>query len=282
MDRTEVFWEEVASISMRPVNNVAYSGRRNGEGCRKINEPMFTAINNILLNLEEASQCLLSNFEDFSLPGRLSERQRDDIDATISRCLQMGRKELDTLKIYVLGSSKRGNGAAVVAHHHGILLIVTERLAGLMKDYDHLCNISLEHNRSAKSGLWPTLHGVPPTLSQTPAYGGVETNEGAHQMQEQLDGRGGQLNARLEISLRVEKSVEQIAYLSSLLSQKIMEQAEQIELLYDAAVEASLDINLGNQELRKAVSRGVHSRVVLSAIYIVASLCILLLHHLSP
>ena len=107
-------------------------------------------------------------------------------------------------------------------------------------------------------------------------------NDGTYQLNEQIENSRGHMKSRLEVSLRVEKSVEQIAYLSSLLTHKIMEQAEQIELLYDAAVEASLDITLGNKQLRKAVSRSVHSRVVLWAVYIVASLCVLLLHHLSP
>jgi syntaxin 18 len=81
-----------------------------------------------------------------------------------------------------------------------------------------------------------------------------------------------QLSDRVQ---HAEKSVREIASLNQAFSAAIFQQAEQIETLYNEAVQASENIQMGNVQLEKKVRVNKSSRKCLLFLLFVFSLALL-------
>lgn len=75
-----------------------------------------------------------------------------------------------------------------------------------------------------------------------------------------------------------EKMMHEIAALNQMFSAQVLSQAEQIEFVYASAVEASMNIDHGNKQLRKTIKMNTSTRKYVLAILLLASFGLLFFH----
>jgi syntaxin 18 len=75
---------------------------------------------------------------------------------------------------------------------------------------------------------------------------------------------------------RVERTVRDITTMQQMISTAVMQQAEQIEQLYDVAVEATAHVRRGNEELRKTIAVNSSSTLYIVVLLLTASALLLL------
>ena len=80
----------------------------------------------------------------------------------------------------------------------------------------------------------------------------------------------------------VEEKMLEMTALSHLFSTRVLQQAQQIEQLYNQAVEATTYIKKGNTELRKTVSRNSDGRIFVILFFVIMILAVLFLDWYSP
>ena len=76
---------------------------------------------------------------------------------------------------------------------------------------------------------------------------------------------------------QVQSKVVKIAELQSIFTEKVMEQAEDIERIHVDTVASTENINMGNQEIRKAIQNKASYRVYILFIILVFSFSLLFL-----
>jgi syntaxin 18 len=86
-----------------------------------------------------------------------------------------------------------------------------------------------------------------------------------------------ELDGNLDQMRHAEAKMHDIVNMLSLFSSKVLEQSETIECIYDEAVESSSHVRMGNQQLRKALDRGVNNRLVTLFALLLASFSLLFL-----
>jgi t-SNARE complex subunit (syntaxin) len=74
---------------------------------------------------------------------------------------------------------------------------------------------------------------------------------------------------------QVEKKMRDISTLNQLLSAAVMSQAEQIETIYNNAVDATFHLQRGNESLKKAVKLNRSSQLYIFVLLMTASLLLL-------
>ncbi|KAL6761385.1 hypothetical protein V8C86DRAFT_883891 [Haematococcus lacustris] len=84
-----------------------------------------------------------------------------------------------------------------------------------------------------------------------------------------------QLSSKGRAVLQVERTVRELATLNTLFSTAVLHQAEAIEAIYTASVEASQHLKLGNSELRKTMAVNNSSQRYILALLLAATLGLL-------
>jgi syntaxin 18 len=108
--------------------------------------------------------------------------------------------------------------------------------------------------------------------------GGMGLSEGEVQMMEQENAvLMHELDGNLDQMRQAESKMHEIVNMLSLFSTKVLEQSETIDCIYDEAVESSSHVRMGNQQLRKALERGVNNRLVTLFALLLASFSLLFL-----
>lgn len=80
------------------------------------------------------------------------------------------------------------------------------------------------------------------------------------------------LRAAGQQAQNIESSMRHITTLNQMISTAVMEQAEMIEQLYNNAVDATVNITRGNEELRKTIALNRSSRRWVLVLCVVAGL----------
>lgn len=86
-----------------------------------------------------------------------------------------------------------------------------------------------------------------------------------------------ELNSLLDSVQEIETKMVEMSALNHLMSTHVLQQAQQIELLYEQAVEATKNVELGNKELSQAIQRNSSSRTFLLLFLFVLTFSILFL-----
>eukprot|EP00245_Coleochaete_scutata_P012257 TRINITY_DN4729_c0_g1_i2.p1 TRINITY_DN4729_c0_g1~~TRINITY_DN4729_c0_g1_i2.p1 ORF type:complete len:102 (-),score=17.58 TRINITY_DN4729_c0_g1_i2:189-494(-) len=86
-----------------------------------------------------------------------------------------------------------------------------------------------------------------------------------------------ELSSLLESAEEAERKMLEMSALSHLFSTHVLQQAQQIELLYKQAVEATQNVDAGNKEIVKTIASNKDSRTFLILFMIVASCALLFL-----
>lgn len=234
---------------------------------------------------------------------RITEQERDNIEHEVVIFVKSCRDQINILQNMICTEEKSTNtkswlhrrddniNADVVAHKHGVVLILSERLHSVSVQFDRLRSIRSQEalnrampRRKINRVIHSTSSEQPsePSASSIPELGGQEPTSRALRVQDQLmddETRALQveLSSLLDAVQEAETKTVEISVLSHLMSTHVLQQAEQIEHLYEQAVEATNNVEQGNKELSQAIKRNSSSRTFLLLFLFVFTFSILFL-----
>lgn len=251
---------------------------------------------------------LIEHRKDYVDPHRTTEEERDSIEHEVSIFVKACKEQIDILKTSITNEEVNSKGwlggirgdhanADTIAHKHGVVLILSEKLHSVTSQFDQLRAVRFQEainrampRRKPKRAPEKTSTDISyssnsresrePTSSETRDHGEILA-EPMKVQQQLLDDETRALQVELSSLLDAVRDTEtkmvEMSALNHLMSTHVLQQAQQIEYLYDQAVEATKNVELGNKELTKAIERNNSSRTFLLLFLIVLTLSVLFL-----
>ncbi|PKA52002.1 Syntaxin-81 [Apostasia shenzhenica] len=262
--------------------------------------PFMRAALKTLESINELEIFIVKHRKDYLDLHRTTEQERDNIEHEVSLFVRTCKEQIDILKNSILDEVKNekatrwlpvlgdGSHADVIAHKHGVVLILSERLHTVTTQFDQLRSVRFQH---AMNKVKPRRNIYKVSTSSNSAevpksnFSGLESQElplGPHKVQDQLlddETRALQveLTNLLDVVQETETKMVEMSALNHLMSTHVLQQAQQIELLYDQAVEATKNVELGNKELTQAIQRNSSSRTFLLLFFFVLTFAVIFL-----
>ncbi|KAK4284283.1 hypothetical protein QN277_001138 [Acacia crassicarpa] len=246
--------------------------------------PFTKAALKTLESIGELDQFLLKHRKDYTDLHRTTEQERDSIEHEVSAFIKACQQQIDVLKNSIndeeenskvwLGIAAAKSNADTIAHKHGVVLILSERLHSVTAQFDQLRAVRFQDainraiprrklNRMTKKDSAEASNSGNMELRETDK----SHNEPLRVQQQLLDDETRalqvELTGLLDAVQETETKMVEMSALNHLLSTHVLHQAQQIELLYDQAVEATKNVELGNKELSQAIQRNSSSRTFL-------------------
>ncbi|KMT18288.1 hypothetical protein BVRB_2g024510 [Beta vulgaris subsp. vulgaris] len=250
-----------------------------------------------LESIGELDQFLMKHKRDYVDLHRTTEQERDSIEQEVTSFVKLCQKQIDVLKASINDEEANSKGwlgirmasnADTIAHKHGVVLILSEKLHSVTSEFDRLRAIRFQdvlnratprrkRNRIPESSA--TDHLKSKHLENKEPD---EVEPSPQRVQEQLlddDTRALQveLSNLLDAAQQTETKMVEMSALNHLMSTHVLQQAQQIEHLYEQAVEATQNVELGNKELSQAIQRNSGSRTFLLLFLIVLTFSVLFL-----
>lgn len=251
---------------------------------------------------------LIEHRKDYVDPHRTTEEERDSIEHEVSIFVKACKEQIDILKTSITNEEVNSKGwlggirgdhanADTIAHKHGVILILSEKLHSVTSQFDQLRAVRFQEainrampRRKPKRAPEKTSTDISyssnsresreSTSSETRDHGEILA-EPMKVQQQLLDDETRALQVELSSLLDAARDTEtkmvEMSALNHLMSTHVLQQAQQIEYLYDQAVEATKNVELGNKELTKAIERNSSSRTFLLLFLIVLTLSVLFL-----
>lgn len=243
-------------------------------------------------------QFMLKHRKDYVDVHRTTEQEKDSIEQEVGAFIKACKEQIDILKNSIndekadskgwLGN--RGANTDTVAHKHGVVLILSEKLHSVTAQFDQLRAVRFQDainraiprkkiNRVARSNS-ADIYKSDDSGFRVPDPIQPEL-EPLRVQQQLLDDETRALQVELtslsDAVQDVETKVVEMSALNHLMSTHVLQQAQQIEFLYEQAVEATKNVDLGNKELSQAVERNSSSRTFLLLFLFVLTFSILFL-----
>eukprot|EP00736_Rhodelphis_marinus_P001087 Rmarinus@m.12879 len=282
VDRTERFRSIAAKHASSKNKSKLFSPK---------SDPYLKECSSLLKRIMDVETLLRSSEEEYTNRRSrvFTDDQRDDLDSNTRQFVEEGLQSIEHLKSQATEFKKAQHRAFGL----GVVLILNDRLQGIVAVTDRLKvfrarqarapgrrgehtirvpkNISFEHDPSEmKQTLLNKQDEHPLVPAHVPAA-----------KQELLAAENTTLNESLNVLVtqvrETERTIHEIGELSHLLSCKVSEQAEEINHLYDLAVETSLHVEKGVEELEAAKKKGGSVRVALFVFIMMASITLLFL-----
>ncbi|CAH1447204.1 unnamed protein product [Lactuca virosa] len=229
-------------------------------------------------------QFLIKHRKDYVDPHRTTEEDRDSIEHEVCVFVKACKEQIDILKTSITDEEANAKGwsgtrgddanADTIAHKHGVVLILSESLHSLTSQFDQLRGVRFQEainqampRRKPKPKRAPP-EKTEPTISSEMSDPGEITTEPPMKVQQQvLDDETRALQVELSSFLDAARDAEtkmvEMSALNHLMSTHVLQQAQQIEYLYDQAVEATKNVEMGNKELTQAIQRNKSCKVFL-------------------
>ncbi|XP_057510831.1 syntaxin-81-like isoform X1 [Actinidia eriantha] len=251
-------------------------------------------------------QFLIKHKKDYVDLHRTTEQERDSIEHEVTVFVKACKEQIEILKTRISDEESNSKGwlgikgdhsnADTIAHKHGVVLILSERLHLVTSQFDQLRAIRFQEainratprrklkrvaaSNSMNNSNSNDLELKKPDNSELRELDEVQT--GPFRVQQQLlddETRALQveLTSLLDAVRETETKMVEMSALNHLMSTHVLQQAQQIELLYDQAVEATKNVELGNKELSQAIRRNSSSRTFLLLFLVVLTFSILFL-----
>uniref|UniRef100_A0A7N0THB7 SNARE-complex protein Syntaxin-18 N-terminal domain-containing protein n=1 Tax=Kalanchoe fedtschenkoi TaxID=63787 RepID=A0A7N0THB7_KALFE len=259
--------------------------------------PFTKAALKTLESIEALEQFLAKHRKDYVEVHRTTEQERDSIEQEVTAFIKTCKKQIDILNSRINddeGNSKgwlgiRGdNNADTRAHKQGVVLILSERLHSVSSQFDRLrarrfqdvINKAMPRRKLTKLSI-----SKPADISTSDDSGSIEPertrSDTARVQQQYLDDETRalqvELSTLLDAAQETETKMVEMSALNHLMSTHILQQAQQIEVLYEQAVEATKNVELGNKELSQAIQRNSSSRTFLLLFLFVLTFAVLFL-----
>ncbi|KAI6676260.1 hypothetical protein NL676_037056 [Syzygium grande] len=250
-----------------------------------------------LESIEALEQFMRKHRKDYVDPLRTTEQERDSIEHEVTAFIKTCKEQIDILQVGIteeekklkgwLGLSADSTNADTIAHKQGVVLILSEKLHSVTTQFDQLRAIRFQEaiNRvTPRRKLNQSASSIPVDNSN----GNVEFKEsnevpGEHLrvQQQHLDDETRalqlELTSLLDAVQQTETKMVEMSALNHLISTHVLQQAQQIEHLYEQAVIATENVQLGNKELAQAIQRNSSSRTFLVLFLFVLTFSILFL-----
>ncbi|KAK3024659.1 hypothetical protein RJ639_044275 [Escallonia herrerae] len=268
--------------------------------------PFTKAALKTLESIGALEQFLLKHRKDYVDLHRTTEQERDSIEHEVTVFIKACQEQIDVLKTSINDEEATAKGwlairsdksnADTIAHKHGVVLILSERLHSVTSKFDQMRAIRFQDaiNRATPRRKLKTLSSsnsmeisntkkLEPRITNTSEVREFdEVRPEPIRVQEQLlddETRALQveLTSLLDAVQETETKMVEMSALNHLMSTHVLQQAKQIELLYEQAVEATTNVELGNKELSQAIQRNSSSRTFLLLFLFVLTFSILFL-----
>lgn len=260
--------------------------------------PFTKAALKTLESIGTLEQFMLKHRKDYVDLHRTTEQERDSIEHEVSAFIKACQEQIDVLKNSIndeeatskgwLGIRVDKSNADTVAHKHGVVLSLSERLHSVTSQFDQLRAIRFQ---DAISRATPRRKFKPVAKSSSEDssksnnldFGEPDQfqSEPLKVQQQLLDDETRALQVELSSVLdavqQTETKMVEMSALNHLMATHVLQQAQQIEQLYLQAVEATKNVELGNKELSQAIQRNSSSRTFLLLFLFVLTFSILFL-----
>ncbi|XP_028551698.1 syntaxin-81 [Dendrobium catenatum] len=237
--------------------------------------PFTKASLKTLESINELEHFIVRHQKDYLNLHRTTEQERDNIEHEVSVFVKASKEQIDILKNRIYDEEKHenatrwlpilsdGSHADEVAHKHGVVLILSERLHSVTSKFDQLRSIRIQDaiNRATprrKKHSFPTTKSQEVLKSDFTEPEGLELSSGPIRVQNQLLDDETlalqvELTSLLDAVQETETKMVEMSALNHLMSTHVLQQAQQIELLYEQAVEATKNVcGVGNKEPTQA------------------------------
>ncbi|KAK6934480.1 SNARE-complex protein Syntaxin-18, N-terminal, partial [Dillenia turbinata] len=261
------------------------------------------------ISIGELENILKKHREDYVDMHRTTEQERDSIEHEVTVFIKACKDQIDILKNSITneeanskgwrGMRSDGSNADTVAHKHGVVLSLSEKLHSVTSQFDKLralrfqdaINRRMQRRKPNRAAASNTTDIPKPENSKS----GSELREDDEvqpepmrlQQQQLLDDETRalqlfniervELTGLLEAVQETETKMVEMSALNHLMSTHVLQQAQQIEHLYEQAVEATKNVELGNKELSQAIQRNSSSRTFLLLFLFVLTFSVLFL-----
>ncbi|CAN0909626.1 SYP81 [Linum grandiflorum] len=243
-------------------------------------------------------QFMLKHRKDYVDMHRTTEQERDGIEQEVSEFIKACKEQIDILKNSInneetnakgwLGLRADSSNVDTIAHKHGVVLILSEKLHAVTSQFDKLRAVRFQDaiNKRMprrKQKRVATSTSVDPSKIDNPEMKepNVTQMEPLRVQQQLLDDETRALQVELtnllDAAQQTETKMVEMSALNHLMSTHVLQQAQQIEHLYDQAVEATKNVELGNKELSQAIQRNSSSRTFLVLFLFVLTFSIIFL-----
>uniref|UniRef100_A0A0D9ZNE9 SNARE-complex protein Syntaxin-18 N-terminal domain-containing protein n=1 Tax=Oryza glumipatula TaxID=40148 RepID=A0A0D9ZNE9_9ORYZ len=266
--------------------------------------PFTKAAIKTLGSIRELEKFIVKHRKDYVDLHRTTEQERDNIEHEVSVFVKACKEQIDILKNRIheekggstktwLGTSDESSRLDLIAHQHGVVLILSERLHSVTAQFDRLrtmrfqdaINRAMPRKRIQKKRETKAAEPSKPNLVLKSDVSKVEDQEVSTaplRVQEQLlddETRALQveLTNLLDAVQETETKMIEMSALNHLMSTHVLQQAQQIQYLYDQAVEATNNVERGNKELSQAIQRNSSSRTFLLLFFFVLTFSVLFL-----
>lgn len=204
-------------------------------------------------------------YDDFS-PRGMTDVERDEVDTAVAQFLREAMAQIEGLKREAAEGVAREKGASFPAHQLGVVVILNEDLQEVGKLSEGLRGVRIKH-AMAERGKGKVVYNtqVAKEMAEERRVEESRREEGEevenYALLEQEFRRENATLIRELVETReevreAERTVFEIASLNHVFATKVSEQAREIEVLYELAVEATEFVDRGNRELRKMRKRG--------------------------
>lgn len=315
-DVTDVFRDAARDYAMRSVRGMT-SDRAESLCAAKMlpppsaRSPVLKSAYDTLALVRQLRAFVARHRADYLREGRDSDGVRDGIESEVRLSVKACQAHIDllrsTVEEIVAGRREAPQG---IAHLHGVVLILTEYLQRVAASFDQCREVRFkkvlaeaEHRRRRAPPPPPppstntnnkSSSRIAATHDDHQQYDHNQNQQQQHEQQRQMsffstttttteegDVLVDELTGLVEQVRRAESKVVEMSALSSLFASHVQSQAKQIEQLYAQAVESTRNLEGGNVELRKTISRRGDSQLIVGIILFVATFGILFLDWIS-
>ncbi|KAK6145454.1 hypothetical protein DH2020_022274 [Rehmannia glutinosa] len=243
---------------------------------------------NELESIRALEQFLVKHKKDYVDPHRTTEQERDSIEHEVTVFIKACKEEqIDVLKNSINDEEAKSKGwlgirndnlnADTVAHKHGV--------SSAFQDAINRVTPRRKLKRSGTSDVAERSVSGNVELGEQNNSEVRQTDDAQSEpirfQQQLLDDETRALQVELASMLdavqETETKMVEMSALNHLMSTHVLQQAQQIEFLYEQAVEATKNVELGNKELSQAIQRNSSSRTFLLLFLFVLTFSIIFL-----
>eukprot|EP00252_Welwitschia_mirabilis_P017214 TRINITY_DN3818_c0_g1_i2.p1 TRINITY_DN3818_c0_g1~~TRINITY_DN3818_c0_g1_i2.p1 ORF type:complete len:314 (-),score=59.99 TRINITY_DN3818_c0_g1_i2:94-1035(-) len=304
-DRTEEFRDAVLTC--------ARNHQYDEEKLRKISEafiirrphkksPFIQMALKTLESIQTLHEFIVTHKKDYVDQHRTTERDRDTIEHEVLVFVKACKEQIDMLNksidINVQGQRKPSvfvqedlNNADIIAHKHGVVLILSEHLHDVTAQFDQLRTLRFQaiidkklpkrtHRIGDKSSSLEKSAIRDPNMTELKnkqRYIGEPKERQMQQLDEETRALQVELTNLMDAVEETEAKMIEMSALNHLFSTHVLQQAQQIEYLYEQAVQATENVSKGNEELTKAIDRNRSSRTFILLFLAILPLSLLFL-----
>lgn len=240
--------------------------------------------------MEQTIRDAQTRYQDFTTSRAMTDTERDVLDTKLSTFLSGTLSSIDVLKAEAVTDVQTSRGASYPVHKLGVVIILNDKLSSLSKSVElirscRIRNALLERQRSNQiqydAKIKQRFDEELVSSSSSPRFEDEDDNEDDSLLIQQFERENLSLVNDLvqtrEQVREAERTVHTIANMNQLFATKVLQQAREIETLYDLAVEATGFVDRGNRELRKMERSGPVAKYGLAALAFLLAMLLLVL-----